>query len=443
MNPNGSPAYPFPNAQQALVNPQVQPGQSIYLKAGIHRLSQSFTSGLRGTEAQSILVTHAPNETASVDLTNTALVELGLNSEFVIFDGLEFFSSELNRESVDSGSDYPADIRIGGLNVFGKNIIYRNCRFHDIWQLGIWKSEQFRCIECEFLNFGYKAPDRWHGHPAYVQNLPGAPEMRFERCIFGPDGTGFRGYSKNPIANIGMYDSILAFNNALFGGNDPVEGMTADNNSLWKSALQFGYKPGIDSTTMHAHNNYHAGWRFAWTGFENPDVQNNVFVGLEVELEDAVRLTLQLRPHSSGYSGLMNHNTYHALVPLAVDGVLATSNLVTWRTATGYDLNSTLTTEYPASNVVRVYPCQYGKRKAHIAIYNWQELSEVVVSVDVEDGNYALRNPFAYDEQVVVAAVNGSLLVPMTGWSIAAPQGYPTPHATWDTRFAALVLETP
>lgn len=444
---DGSPQYPYQKLSSALTAP-VAPGQVIYVN-GVVTVDDAFLSQLQGTEAAPILVTHAPNTTGTLLLPHGAHVVIGEQAQHIIFDDLTITGYPAQRQSSFTGvHNVPDDIDMGySLDVYGAHITFRNCRFNNIFQLGAWKATWFQCIECEFLNFGYKGAgnDRWHGHDLYVQNLPGKPEVRFDRCIFGVSGTGFRAYSTGQVENIGIYDCIAAYNNVLLGGNARFSGMSAERNYLWQSALLFGYSNETLNGTMRAVDNYHAGIRFQVVNWEQVDIQRNTFIGLESEGQDVVKRIVSLTASDALPRGVWDRNTYYPLTTALYDVIeqLLTPQLSQWQSFTGFDANSLQRSGYPVENVVRVVPCEYGQRKAHIAVYNWRAFAEVTVDIGLAlpQGTYQLRNPFAENETLAVDDP-ATLTIDMTAWSIDKPRGWTGAWQVWDRRFGVFVLES-
>lgn len=147
---------------QALNSADIQPGHTIWLKGGIY--SGDVTATLNGTAESPILIKPYPGHRPIIDYS------LGLNSTYLLFDGIEFACDRFTtRLSAVEGSN-PTDLPTPQLNINLSNS-FRHCIFHDILLIGSWEN----AVGAEFYgnliyNWGWQGPDRAHGPGHYIQN---------------------------------------------------------------------------------------------------------------------------------------------------------------------------------------------------------------------------------------------------------------------------------
>jgi len=99
-----------------------------------------------------------------------------------------------------------------------------------------------------------------------------------------------------------------------------------------------------------------------------------------------------------------------------------------WQQATGYDGNSTHTVGSLAGTKVFVRPNQYEAGRAHIIVYNWDNLASVPVDVGSMlpvGASYEVFNVQNLSAPPVLSGVfeGKPLLLPTTGLTVAAPNG--------------------
>jgi hypothetical protein len=100
----------------------------------------------------------------------------------------------------------------------------------------------------------------------------------------------------------------------------------------------------------------------------------------------------------------------------------------------------------PTANQVFVRPNRYESGRAHVVVYNWQLLPSVSVdlsSVLAAGSPYEIRNAQDFLGSPVISGTyaGGSVSIPMTGLSVAAPVGATKPAST-APEFAAFVVRT-
>lgn len=421
----GSISSPW-DLQTALNHPAaVKPGDTIWLRNGIHRSNNritKFTSQLKGAPNNPITVRQYPGERATVD-GNISQYTGG----WVNYWGFEIYNSNTNRYSSQYGS-WPTtwwvkydgkdvDLCVVGFHLQAPNVKLINLVVHDSIAGGfnLYKgsdnSEIYGCIT--YYN-GWQAPDRAHGHGLYGQNAAPSVVKVADNVFYGNLALGLQatGAGPEPVADNFQLDGNLLFQNGIlaqqhqqnmligaYQGRAQNPRITANMVYDTKgsgSDSYIGYTGGSDNAVVQ--NNYFGTSAMFSPANYNMTVSGNVFAGGTVNLD------------KSKYP----NNTYHS--------------------------------SKPTQNAIFVRPNKYEAGRGHIVIYNWQRLNTVSVdpsSVGLKPGDiYELRNTQNYYGDVITGTYNGgSISIPMTGRTVAKPQGsnFSTPASTFP-EFGAFVI---
>jgi hypothetical protein len=126
-------------------------------------------------------------------------------------------------------------------------------------------------------------------------------------------------------------------------------------------------------------------------------------------------------------------NGYHSYYYNGIGGWLTFDQ---WRSNTGWDAASQNTVGLPTGQQVFVRPNEYEPGRANITVFNWSHAS--TVSVDVSSvlpvgSLYEVRNTQNWNAGPILQGTynGGSLVLPMTGLTVARPVGYTwTPQST-------------
>jgi hypothetical protein len=99
-----------------------------------------------------------------------------------------------------------------------------------------------------------------------------------------------------------------------------------------------------------------------------------------------------------------------------------------WQDVTGFDANSTHTVGRLSGTKVFVRPNRYEAGRAHLIVYNWDNLGSVTVDVSsvlTPGAAYEVRNAQDFFAPPVLSGVfdGEPLVLPMTGLTVAAPNG--------------------
>src|SRR6185295_1969239 len=158
-----------------------------------------------------------------------------------------------------------------------------------------------------------------------------------------------------------------------------------NNNYLFNSDLSLIYQPGPSYLDVIAASNYLVDGTLQAGSWKSATITNNTIItttgGFVTDLVIQTAGTA-LKPWN------WNRNTYYVYDvnnPYSVN--LKNFNVETegfrdfaaWKTRTGYDANSVYKNALPTANYVIVRPNQYDSDRANITLYNWQNLSTVVV----------------------------------------------------------------
>lgn len=413
----GSSSSPW-DLQTALNHPtSVKPGDTIWLRNGIHRLSNrvtKFTSRLAGTSSAPITVRQYPGERATIDgnITQSA-------GGWVNYWGFEIYNSNTTRYTSETGSwpqawwlNYDGktiDLCVPGVDVRAPNIKLINLVVHDsiaggfdIWREG-QNTEMYGCLS--YYN-GWQAPDRSHGHGLYGQNaLP---------------------YTKNIKENV-FYGNLAL--NVQVSGNGPdsiTDNFNIEGNTMYMSGIL---------ANSHQQNLLIGAYQGA---SQNPRIIGNyvydtqssaadVYLGYTGGTDNAVITDNYFVP-SVQFASVNNNMT--------LSGNTFVSNTIVLD-RTKYPNNTYLTSK-PTANKIVVKPNQYESGRANIVIYNWQKLSTVTVDVSgigLNSGDqYELHNVQNFYGDVITGTYNGTpISIPVTGRTVAKPvgQNFTTPASTF------------
>lgn len=240
---DGSIDNPYTLAE-ALGNTAMRPGHTLHLRGGVY--AGTYTSVLAGSAAQPIAIRSYSGEQPIVDGALT------VNGADVLWEDVTIrYSGWATRVSAQSGST-PSDLPASQAPAINApRSIFRRCTFIDTAGPGFWSPAVDATFEeCLFLNNGWDAPDRGHGHGLYLQNLSGTKTLR--RCVFGP---GYSDWSIHAYAESGslqgfdIVECVSIGKTMLIGGQVAVDRLTMTRNILWGGILQTGYRGSVVNGT--------------------------------------------------------------------------------------------------------------------------------------------------------------------------------------------------
>jgi hypothetical protein len=407
---NGSISNPW-DLNTALSQPAaVTPGSTIWLRGGTY--NGIYGVVLKGTAEKPIIVRQYPGERATIN------GHLFVSGSYVWLWGFEVKGPDSNRRSAIAVTWTPSDLIGGGIDVVGTDVYgggvilgtgvkLINLVVHDGNNNGIaaWSSSQGTEIYGSLIyNSGWQGPDRPHAHGIYTQNKDADPVKRIaDNFIFNNFDLGIQAYGSGDFANNYTLDGNIIFNNGaiagelqygvLTGAGGMANNITLLNNHLYNtlnggSIAEFGYAYSFyilnDNLTLT--NNYFTAGGVNFYKWRSINATGNKFyVSIVGEQSDPGDAKL--------------NRSLNTVSPRPTSGV----------------------------NVI-VRPNVYEPGRANIVIYNWSK--QPTVSVDASSvlsvgQSYEVRDAQNFFGAPVSSGTynGGSISLPMTGLTVAAPVG--------------------
>lgn len=436
--------------QYALVRPasEVPPGSTIWLRGGVYRTVAGSTAGsvyrsdLHGTSTDPITVRAYPGESVTLDggTPGDAKWTLAIAGEHTWVMDLEVTSmSNETRQSSETSGIKPPDLRRAGgvvLNGTGNRLI--NCVIHDVVSTAVFMVKTPGFMQAYgnviFNNGWNNANGSGAGHGFYAENTDAArPNLVEANVTGGQFAMGGQFYAAG-TANVMGYTitrNVWMNRRLLVGGNSGVvvDQNYVRNNFLFNADLQLGLGANPGKGFVEATGNYIGMGNLSAKFWTTATITNNTVVTPNEQVEADTTL---------GSGGItFDRNKYFMGGRFMVYGRAANGsdiinqyNFANWKSAMGFDTNSSYSAAMPASNVLVVEANKYDPDRANVVIYNWQNLKVVKVNVSALGWNlgdkYELRNGLDYYNDVISGTYDGSgtIDVPMTGRSVAEPAGW-------------------
>ena len=418
---NGTGSFSNPwQLDTALNQPSaVHAGDTIWLRGGTY--TGTHTSLLSGSASSPIIVRQYPGERATLDGggPGQTYTTLSVAGKYTWYWGFEIMSSDTRRQSAQPGSS-PTDIyRPDGIQIVqnsstGSGLKFINLTIHDARQgISYWKEAVDSEVSgCLIYYNGWDAPDRGHGHGIYTQNQTGTKRM-VDNIIFQQFGGGIQAYGSsaaflnnfwaegNTNFENGSLSNMGASDNLLVGGF-----VVTNNDTILSNMLYFNAVGDIPTAA------FHYGYT---TGCTNGTVTGN-YVAANSDLSNCAPVS-------------MTGNTYYG----TIDGF-----------SPGQYPNNTYLSARPTGTKVFVRPNQYEAGRANITIFNWNLNNSVSVDLSAVlpvGTGYEIRNANDFFGAPVTSGTyaGGSVTIPMTGLSVAAPVGWSAP-APLGPEFGVFVL---
>jgi hypothetical protein len=441
----------------------VHPGDTIWLRGGTYGNGRGvFYSSLVGTAAAPIIVKQYPGERATIN----GWLQVGCCDQnphpnqgaYVWFWGLEFASSITDRTGQPDGPPaYGQSAVLDSIDTWAPGSKFINNVIHDT-RMGpaMWKeasgAEAYGNI---VYDNGFQASDRGHGHGFYLQN--NSPTMSVtDNFSFNNFDNGLQAYGSDAaiVRNITVQGNIM-FNNGIIAAGRPVaddvifawtgglSGMQLLNNYFYNTpSRDLGYNelgwasPNVD---LVAQNNYFMGGfeSLALSDWQSVNFQNNTVYSQD-------KFTVVLNTNSTASNWVWDNNTYYGSGLFLFNGNSGT--YASWPGWTHFDGHSAYRPGAPTGIWTFVRPNKYEPGRANIAIYNWDLASSVAVDVSsamAAGTRYEVRDAQNfYGSPVAMGTYTGTpIQIPMTGLSIAAPNGnVPSPPIHTAPQFGTFVL---
>lgn len=407
---NGSLTQPW-DLQTALDHPtNVVPGDTIWLRGGVHRIAghiTKFVSSLRGTLSQPIIVRQYPGERAIID--GNISQPLG---GWVNYWGFEIMNSHSNRLTTEAGS-FPArfrevyagqtnDVSGSGFDLQAPGVKLINLIIHDSIGNGVFTSgmnaEVYGCV-CYYN--GWQGCDRGHGHGLYGQSE--APNTaKIQECLFFANyGIGTQATATRPVVDNFYFEGNVFFFNGILAREHQV-------NFLIGAYMGFAKNPVIIRNFVYDTNGTESDSNIGYAGGTTDAVVRSNYFQTSVYFSPRTRnLTLTDNTFLSNTLNLVQSN-----FP-----------------------NNLYLTNRPQTNLIEIRTNKYEPGRAHIIVYNWENLTDIAVDA----GNilpvgvaFEVHNVQDYfGPPVLSGTYDGSPLpLPMTSLKVAKPVGTNAPAST-------------
>ncbi len=423
LSGDGSMGNPW-TLQTALNHPSaLQPGDTVWLKGGTYLDSldaqTSFRCLTHGLPDAPIIFRNMPGERAILDGNLHYTLYLGLGQcSHTWFWGIEV----TNSFSTDRDHNIP-----GGITCTAENIKFINMIVHDTGSgIDTWKTarntETYGCIIYHIgnnlLNNGNK---EGHGHGMYLQNDTVGVKCIHDNIIFNTYGYGMHLWQTTTTSALGNFDIR---GNILFNGGAASENMGGPGNNVRTHnffVVANGAGNPVENTVIK-HN-------YTWSSPEMPRPSVNAFglnQGVRNMVLDSNVLTCQTR------LGFNNTPIFEASVlgNQIISGIPPVYGYYLWGfTQDDFPDNDYFPTLPTTGQDVYVIPNTYETGRAHIVIYNWENDLNVMVdisSIGLKPGDpFELVQVLDMEEKVTTYTYDGSgsLIIPMTGHSLALPVG--------------------
>lgn len=372
-----------------------------------------------------------------------------------------YSSSTETRTSTDTDpqfQSFPRDLfRSGGVKSYAPNVKVINCIFHDtatgLESFGTSSSPNEYYGNLSYNN-GWRGINQLHGHGFYLQNsLAGTTKTLSTNITVNnfDNGCNISGSSSSEIYHFRVLGNTFINNRLLLGGrsNTPQGDNQILNNFLFNADLGFIYHFSPLSVDIQVNNNYVGGGIMQGAAWTSAVVTNNTLI----HTKTGQMFILGTEPYCNVPTGwTVNRNTYvvpNASAQLFRDEGCAFYTLATWRTHTGWELNSTVTAPLPTTNMTVLQPNLYDTNRAHLLVYNWALSNNVMVSVSTigwgSTASVRVRNAQDYWNDIRTNTLPGNnILLPMqaSAHTVALPYGSTTASGSPSfPKFGAFILE--
>ena len=447
VSPSGTPSGPGTLARPydlatAVLGAAGKPGDTFWLRGGNYVIGHIDTR-IAGAPGQPITFREVPGERARVDGSLTFFGSMG----HVILRDFEFYSSDTNRVSSQTNAGFNVtDIKIiPGIASFSPNLSFINLIVRDQTRHGFYISEistNNLVYGCIVYNNGWISADNAEGHGVYAQGLIGSKEIS-DCLVFNNSGVNMHIYENtanrwlmgillegNVAFNAGAIQNLRRYEDWVVGVDYPsryADQIVLRNNMGYRrpgasaySEVQIG-RQGINGSVALLNNYFPLGlWMNNWT---IAAVSGNFFGGQSTH--HIVRLNQTEVDLAAAWDN--NHYTRSG----SARGFLGDSmeyNFSGWQQAMGFDEHSSYQDQGSSGATVIVRTNRYEPGRAHIVVYNWDNLVEATIdlsSVLAQDAAYEVRNAQDFFAAPVAGGIfdGQPLRLPMTGLSVASPNG--------------------
>jgi len=440
--PQGSPSGPGTIARPydlvtALSGSVSHPGDVFWLRNGTYHVGHVATQAC-GTAKQTITFRQFPGEHAKL----VGSLSIWGKGRYLVFRDFELCSGVTHRFSRQRGAGFsPPDLTdfVEGIQVYSPNISFINLSVHDSVRSGFYTSSEATntlIYGCMVYNSGWASRKEAEGHSYYLQ---GAGEIS-DNLAFNSAGANFHVYANaegaclqnltldgNVAFGAGALQTARPYRDWIVGVDAPS--VRADNiilrnnmgyltpNATTLKQVQLGREQNNGSLSVSS--NY-----WPQTVMVNNWRQTR-FLGNVVMSENSDSL-VALQESFTKRTATWNHNLYHSPSSLPFHIGSKRYSFAQWKTATGFDPDSSWTSGPLTGTKIFVRPNRYAPGRAHIIVYNWDCLTKVAVdigSVLPVGTSFEVRNAEDFFAPPVRSGVfdGRPLELPMTGLTVAKP----------------------
>jgi hypothetical protein len=455
---DGSFDTPLDLATALSVNSLLRPGDTLWLRGGVYQ--GPFGCHVNGTTNRYVTVRQQPGERAIIDSALGEGVTFTNYGSWVTFRDFEVTSTRTNRAM---GEGRPA-----GIFDYGQHTRLINLVVHSTGLgIGSWQqatnSEVYGCV---VFHVGYmRGTNDGNGHSFYMQHGEGTKRVH-DNLVFNSYGFGFNIYTEDGFIRGFDLQGNIAFNagsaamlmyissnviflhpNIFIGGDSPAARITLVSNCTYHvlhrvaTGVLLNYGTQTNNVDLVARDNYVVGGNRAFVAEHWQRVvfsNNTVFA----QLQDLVLAG----PFSSPTNVYWDRNRYFGgdAAAFVYDG--GASSYAVWLQRTAVDSNSVHTPAPPTGTQVFLRPNRYEARRAHLAVYNWDDLDNVTVDVGglLQPGDpFEVRNAQNYFGPPVLAGTfaGAPLVLPMTNLVVTLPFGDTESPLTPNRQFNSFVLQ--
>lgn len=456
-NGDGSINNPW-DLQTALSQPAaVKPGDTIWIRGGTYH--GDFSSNLTGTADKPIIVRPYQGEHVQIDTYDgtNALNYFYVYGDYTQYRDLEIMSSSPVERFTEDLSSWPANVRRGGLFIYGDYDSFVNLVVHDVDTVGFWADGAGGEIYGSVIyNTGWVNTSRARGTGLYTQNSQGTKRIA-DNIIFNAFSEGIQAYGTSQ-ASVDGYDieGNTLFNagagagvgyerglEIVIGGGTAAKNVNFSNNytyhSNFKGVADLSYLFGVTNENATVTNNYFATDVRFWKGWKDLTFTGNTIVNGSNQAA--------LWTPTEG-TQVWNNNQYISTASTPFNSAGTDQTWAQWRQSTGFDTNSQFTAAAPSGTKVFVRPNEYEAGRANVTVYNWDLKQQVAVDLSstVKVGDrYEIRNVLdLYGTPVVSGVYDGKAVnIPMKAMlSPAATAYHRAPPITVSPEFGAFVVTT-
>ena len=417
-----------------------QPGDTFWLRGGDYQLGHLDTQ-IQGAPGKPITFRQVSGEHARIDGSLTVFDSLG----YVVFRDFELYSSDTNRVSAQTNAGFNVtDITLlTGFSSYTPNLSFINLVVHDATREGIYLFEgstNTLIYGCIVYNNGWVSPNNAEGHGLYVQGDVGMRTVA-DNIVFNNSGASLHVYENsnggslygvtldgNVAFNAGAIQQVRPYRDWIVGVDSPslyADRIVLENNMGFVARgastypqLQIG-RDGTNGNVILTNNYMQLGLQM--NNWRSATVSENLFAPRWTNY--VVNLNQTLTPLNAEW----DNNIYIFDPPgPAVSLDFGAYTFSDWQQMTGFDLDSTFVVGDLHGTKAFVRPNLYQAGRANIIVYNWDNLSNVVVDVSSVlpmNSGFEVRNAEDFEAAPVLSGVftGQRLLLPMTNLTVAVP----------------------